>query len=119
MSAESGDQDLRELFQRLRREETRRTPPFHRLWEAARGRRGMAPRISRGGLVFVIACAGALLVWAIRSGLPKALRPAGDATPTAISQWRSPTDFLLKVPGETTLSMSMNEITGQMNGRLP
>ena len=110
MSAESGDQDLRELFQRRRREETRRTPPFHQLWEAARGRRGMAPRISRGGLVFVSACAGALLVWAIRSESPKALRPAGEAAPAAaISQWRSPTDFLL----------STNEITGQLNGRLP
>ena len=117
MSEEQDEPVLRDLFQRLRREETRQAPPFPLLWETARAGRGMAPGVSRQGLVWASACAMLFLGLGIWFGRLGALRPASRAVPMTISQWRSPTDFLLKVSGDRVLTV--NGTTGQLNGWLP
>ena len=124
MSDAHEDRMLRELFQQLARQTARQAPPFQQLWETAHERRNTAARANRRNLVLASACTGALLVWAIRSGLPNVRQPAGDATPTTpISLWRSPTDFLLNVnSSENWLGKtipSLNDITGRLTGRLP
>jgi hypothetical protein len=87
------DQDLQERFAALRREDASRAPGF----EALQRRRPPAVRPWRARAV----AAAALLV--VATLLFKVYqRPASRPGPL-ITEWRSPTDFLLQTPGRELL----------------
>lgn len=108
MTSPPDDADLRASFSRLREEERGRAPDFRRAWAAARSRR--RPR-RRSPLLAVAASAAGLAALAGIFGLAVlgerwlASGPPGRATspPTALADWRSPTDFLLETPGQDLL----------------
>lgn len=94
--ADPGDNDLRDRFAALRTEEAHRTPEFGSLW-----RRRTRPPRGKGRWVVAAACALIMLVaivW-VRSARHK---PEGGAV-ASITQWNSPTDFLLETPGREFL----------------
>lgn len=100
-SHEPGEQELREIFAVLRREEHSRTPPFRATvatrTESARWRRSVW-----------IPLAASLCAVAILAMLPwPRPRPTPRQGPTApvasITQWRPPTEFLLETPGREML----------------
>ena len=101
------DRDLRDLFQAARRAEREAAPPFARVLAGRSGRpmgAGAGRRPATRWLVAAGAVAAVLLVVA------KAVRPPGGVTPAdlklarAVSSWRSPTEFLLRVPGAELLA---------------
>ena len=111
MKPESQREEFRRPFSDLRREDEGRVPPFARVWQAATGRRAAPrPRAAWGlaaALLLVVLGAAAVVVhlWPAREQgseppPPVALSAPGeaDAAVLAISQWRSPTEFLLEPP---------------------
>jgi hypothetical protein len=91
------DRDLRERFARLRTQESARAPGFG----AVMNRRRADTSIARALRPLALAAAALLLVtWAARETAdPPPPVPAFVAAPA----WRSPTDFLLDVPGAELL----------------
>ena len=91
------DDDLREAFAALRREDAARTPTFDALLAGAAGEARRGPRHplwSVGGL----AVAAAVLV-AVIVGV-RVRRPAPMPSPmVSLEQWTAPTAFLLRTPG--------------------
>jgi len=93
------DRDLRERFAALRREEEAGAPAIEGLVARARARtRGEALRIRRP--VLVLATAAAVLLVIALLDLHKPPRPFPVPS---ITEWRSPTDFLLQTPGREVL----------------
>ena len=106
------DAELEERFRRLREEDAARTPAFDALFAEARRRAGAegdavsfrAPRADRARRWAVGALLAAAAVAAVWLAGPD---PDGDfdrvvtewAAATGGSEWRSPTDALLDVPG--------------------
>lgn len=88
------DQDLRERFAVLRREDADLAPDFAMLQK----RRLPAPRPWR----LRAAVAAALVVMVAVMALKFYQRPAPPPGPS-ITQWKSPTDFLLQTPGRELL----------------
>jgi len=93
------DDRLHAAFTELRRQETAHVPPFNRLWGAAAlrgdGRRGRRPstRLAFALLILIV------LAVIIRH----------HSTPQiSITEWRAPTDFLLKTPGQELLTSVPN-----------
>lgn len=103
MSGKDPDQDLRELFQAARREEASRVPAFSRLWESAHKR-----RVSRKGrfVTRVLLPAAAVLLVAVfvllRSDRSPVHESHGLAGPS-ITDWKAPTDFLMRTPARELL----------------
>jgi hypothetical protein len=109
---------VREAFDELRKAEAGLVPPFERVWAAAQararpgGRLRVAARLAWGALL-AAAAAVALLVTRGGNG-PPAL---------ALAAWRSPTEFLLRTPGDTMLrsvpllSASVVEVQPWWRGR--
>ena len=95
----TADRDLRERFVALRREEEAGAPAIERLLARAKARAGgKARRLGRPALALA-AAAAVLLVIALLS-----LRePASSVPVPPITEWRSPTDFLLQTPGREVL----------------
>jgi hypothetical protein len=93
------DADLRDMFSRLRREESDHVPGMGEIHERARGRRRRA--VGTPLRVGLLAAAGVLgLVLLLRA----VLRPSGPGSAApGLSEWRSPTDFLLVTPGSEIL----------------
>lgn len=143
MRTEREGRKLKELFQRLRRDDERRAPPFIGILEAAAtrnektGRYRFVLRVAATALALFVASwiflfkrststpplpAPPLLVERgpapapiklplrvspARTPLKRAWRRPGPSQPSqidiVISRWRSPTDFLLRTPGEQWL----------------
>ena len=87
-----GDSDdmLRRRFALLRREEEQHAPEFARLWSVCAAARRQARWFA------VTACALIALLaflWILSARRPK------EITAASITQWKSPTDFLLETPG--------------------
>ena len=145
---EQPERQFRELFQELKQEDARHTPPFTRVWTAATARGAnragywLAWRVAAAALALLL-CVGGWLAFFRRSPetqialpvvtpsvppvapappreQPQMLALSNDkpvirtrarrqkATPplpleTLVSQWHSPTDFLLSNPGERWL----------------
>jgi len=93
MTRDDADRDLRERFARSREAERAQVPPFAAVVARART---VAPR--RGGFAIGVAVAAAIVVaaYVARDHIGPSLGRNAPATPT---HWRSPTDFLLDVPG--------------------
>ncbi|HEV8356582.1 MAG TPA: hypothetical protein VGQ17_07405 [Gemmatimonadales bacterium] len=94
------DRDLRDLFQAARRAEGEAAPPFARVLA---GRSVSTPR--RRWLKWTLAATAALAGIVL---IAKVVRPpSGPAQALEIarelSSWRSPTEFLLRVPGAELL----------------
>jgi len=103
VSAPSDDRDLRALFESARALERGAAPPFARVLAG----RSSNPAPRRTALRWVaLAGAAAAAVLAVA----RAIRSTGGPTPAdlelarQVSSWRSPTEFLLRVPGVDLLS---------------
>ena len=97
----SPDDDLRNRFAAMRRQEAGQAPEFAVPSINAAGQRS---RLVAGKLSAVAACLAviAAAVFLLRTGPVK----RGSETPAkagSISQWRAPTDFLLETPGREFL----------------
>jgi hypothetical protein len=89
------DGDLRDRFASLRREDAHHVPEFARLWR----RREHVAR-HKGRRIAIAACALiALAIFWLRSAQHK----SHDAAVASITEWNSPTDFLLETPGRELL----------------
>ena len=85
------DDRLRQAFAELRREETARAPEFNRLWSRRPAR--LSTRLAFAALLLVVVAVSVIPI--IRR----------HRTPQiSISEWRAPTDFLLKTPGQELLT---------------
>ena len=85
------DDRLRQAFAELRREETAHVPEFNRLWSRRPGR--FSTRLAFAALLLAIVAVSVIPI--IRR----------HRTPqTSITEWRAPTDFLLKTPGQELLT---------------
>jgi hypothetical protein len=93
------DDELRSRFRALRREEEARTPEFRIPGSVTwRGRRRRT-----AGILAAAACLAAMLAAAyILPMLRTKPRHAGEKA-VALTEWRSPTDFLLQTPGRELL----------------
>ena len=94
---EPHERELRNSFHALRREEAVRTPPFDATVVAARRRTG--PRLRRGALVL----AAAAVLTGVALALVLAPHRQGARIDLATVHWDSPTDFLLRLPGDELL----------------
>ena len=92
------DEDLRRAFEGLRRSDEASAPSFSATLSGARNR---APRRR----TFLLATAAALVVLVAIAAALLRRSPASPrfAETVAISDWRSPTDFLLQTPGAELL----------------
>lgn len=106
MNADRHDKQVRQRFEDLKREDAGRVPSFAALWHRAQSH-GDAGRVAVPWFRFaamaaliaaVIVVSGVLL----RRGGPE--RPATDSYALALSEWESPTQALLQVPGQQFLS---------------
>ena len=101
MTPEDDDRALATAFAGLRREEEGRTPPFAEVVRRGRARptpaAGLLP-IRPLGLAAVVALA-VLGVW-----LGVRVREPRPAAMPSLSEWHSPTDFLLATPGRDLLA---------------
>lgn len=134
MTNQPPDPDLRALFQALRREDDGLVPPFRRVMEAGRAetgepassgartwaaRRPLRRRLALGGTLLA-AAAAAVLLFLPRSRVSEAEFESAVRTYTtspAGGAWRSPTDALLKLPGNRVLSTLPSLGGGPMPGR--
>ncbi len=106
MSYDGEDDKIKELFHELRQADERHAPSFAIDWETARSRVGTVRWPRR---VFQVAAATALLMMLVGFMVILLRPPTRPSVPTrasdmAISQWRSPTDFLLRSPTEPLLT---------------
>ena len=96
------DQDLRDRFARLRREEEARVPAF-----ATFLRPSPKPALRRKPGLFIVATACLALTIAAILGLRPLFRsphPEPGNQAASISEWKPPTSFLLDTPGRTLLT---------------
>jgi hypothetical protein len=89
------DDDLRDRFAGLRREEEQRVPEFARLW------RGRTPPRGKGRWLVAATCALIVVVCILWVRL--AQRKPADISVASITEWKAPTDFLLETPGRELL----------------
>ena len=93
---ESGERELRERFERLRREDVVGGPSFRATLAGAqrrRARRGPSVRRVAAAAIGVATVVAAAVVVHIRLG------PADPRVDPAATRWLGPTDFLLRLPG--------------------
>lgn len=102
MILSNDDVDLRTRFEELRVCERAGVPAFTSLLASARGGRRPSARVP--ALVALAAAAAAAVVLFWPQG-PRGQPSAGldAAAITTLSEWRSPTESLLRVPGEELL----------------
>ncbi len=114
MTERSDEERLRRLFAELRRDDLARAPGFARVRARAAGRErrpALRPWLAAAGT----ALAGLALVWAVRAPAPPGVPPLDRAALARAGRWHSPTDFLLRLPGEPIVAG-----TPQLHfGRLP
>jgi len=97
--SERDDHDLRDRFQRLRREDAAGATPFRATLAAAATRRAAS---SRPPALRIAAAAAALAALAVALVLATRGRH-GIAIDLARARWEAPSDFLLRVPGAELL----------------
>ena len=92
------DRELRERFSSLQREDAAQTPDFASLL-----RRKATPRPPRRVLWFATSIAAAFIVFLFVAVTLFRFCSRPRAGNLSITQWRSPTDFLLQTPGHELL----------------
>jgi hypothetical protein len=93
------DDDLRERFAALRREDARSAPSFDRLLRTA-ARPAPRPTARFAPAAGVVLAVAAVFFWGVRWH-DRTARHAEPVIPLA--DWHSPTDFLLETPGSPLL----------------
>jgi hypothetical protein len=94
----NGDQEFRERFASLRREDAKRALGFERVLQRSPRRPA-----SRLGALAAASCvlAAAMVVTVLQ--LSHRARPAPYDATLSLANWRAPTDFLLNTPGRELL----------------
>ena len=95
MSGTNGDPTLRRAFAELRDVDRRSIPEF----DTVLGRPGRRPTLrfgGRAGITVLVAALAVVVLMIVR-------RPSRDVPVQSISEWRSPTDVLLRTPGVEVL----------------
>lgn len=101
-----GEEELRDSFHALRREEQRSVPVFPAPGSLAlmRERRRGVRRRSQAWALAGCACAAMLIATVlIRRPNPSRAHPSHRVPVASITQWRPPTEFLLETPGRAML----------------
>ncbi len=95
------DDDLRDRFAALRREEEAQAPEFVIL---SPGVAGHGRRLSVGKLTAIVAClvTMAAAIFLLRIVPQKPMREPGKPV-ASLTEWKAPTDFLLETPGRELL----------------
>ncbi len=94
------EEKISKLFQQLRETDERHAPSFSHDWSVALSRRDQPRlrwavwRLAAGAAVLMVLGAG----WWLFYGPPT--KEQAEIEMTVISQWRSPTESLLRTPGE-------------------
>lgn len=97
---EDDDRELRDRFAALRENDRRRVPGFATTVARARARAGRpSRRLLLAGAALAAAVAGFLVI-VIHQPLS---RPTPTPAVPSITDWKSPTDFLLATPGREVL----------------
>ena len=96
MSRNQRDREIRELFTRLRPEREASVPVFEQTLKSATPAHPLQRFKLAGALTALMAAA--ILVWQLASP-----PPPSEPVPMMLSEWRSPTDFLLRLPGDALL----------------
>lgn len=109
MTRKWSDNEIERMFAEWRAADTADPPPFDATYAAARARStkraAQAPRrrVALAAAVLVVAGAGWLAFFQRAPQSPS--RVAGRETPIhSLSEWRSPTAFLLRGPGDVLLT---------------
>ena len=104
MSDDREREEIAGWFRQLRQTEERDVPPFDEVWEVARSQ---ATRSRSRRLYYRVGTAAALFALLAVPALWWQRHPqAPDVTPVqmaSISQWQSPTAFLIETPGQKLL----------------
>lgn len=98
MSLDHDDAGLREKFRLLKRQDQALAPEFARYWDALR-RLPRTHRVWTLNYRFVSAAVALILLIGIGLGIWKKNSSPAEATIAQLSQWRAPTDSLLRTPG--------------------
>lgn len=106
MNEDRRDNQVRQRFDQLKRDDAGRTPSFATVWHRARTRDDDGRSVA---LWFRLAAAAAVIVALIvasgvllRRGSVEV--PATESYAVALSEWESPTQGLLQIPGQQFLS---------------
>jgi len=97
------DDDLRDRFAALRREEEAQAPQYAVLWPGGAGH-GRWPSQAKAKLIAVAVCLVTMVaaVFLLRP-VPQKLEREASRPVASLTEWRSPTDFLLETPGRELL----------------
>jgi hypothetical protein len=93
MSFHGDDADLREHFQRLKRQDDAEAPPFRR----------PAPPAGCWRLNYGFVALALILIAGIAFAIMKRQQPPDQAVIAQLSRWHAPTDSLLRTPGSQLL----------------
>src|SRR5437867_3640560 len=105
MKSDLEETQLKQLFADLRQQDERTTPSFGATWHSAMARsEAVRPSLAWFRLSTLTAVLIGVAV-AVSVFLPRSRTEPRQAQPVSltISQWQSPTDFLLTTPGEQLL----------------
>lgn len=100
---DSGERELREGFDRLRREDAAGVPSFRATLARAARRRAGRPSARLRLVAGAITVAAVLAALVLGVGLLRAPGSRGVRVELAATRWRGPTDFLLRLPGAELL----------------
>lgn len=102
MNFEPDDAELREQFQRLKRQDEGMAPSFSSQWDElnprARTYRGWTLNYRLAGAALAILLLAGILLAIHNRGQARLAKPP-EATLAELSGWRAPTDWLLRTPG--------------------
>jgi hypothetical protein len=97
------DQEIKKLFRLIKEEDLRVTPSFDKQWDIASTK--ITKRIPKPSFLKTAAVCTVLLMFGIVAFILWKERTTKSPQYESISEWRAPTDFLLKTPGEEWLKI--------------
>ena len=108
MNYDEEENTLKQLFEQLKQADSAHTPPFAKAWEVARSRMGKSRTTLPIGRIALATVPVILLVGAFLSFFKQPPNVTGESeiskSVSQLYEWRSPTEFLLKAPGEQLLN---------------
>src|SRR2546426_346289 len=104
MNAESDEAKLKKLFHELKASDERKAPSFARTWQAAVSRATEERRSARWLAPVAVAAALAIIVTALGVVFLPRTGQQQTAPQASLTQWQSPTAFLLTTTDNTLLT---------------